>query len=121
MSRNVFKTVFRQVYSEFEEKGYTVDSALRLGRFQFDDRRMFLDTLRSLSGMEPAPFHDAPYSNPLLDTLPTASDFLESQIKNILKREDLDNLLTRQIETEEKRTLLIPSVVQDQFKVGFNF
>lgn len=121
MSRNVFKTVFRQVYSEFEEKGYTVDSALRLGRFQFDDRRMFLDTLRSLSGMEPAPFHDAPYSNPLLDTLPTASDFLESQIKNILKREDLGKLLTRQMETEEKRTLLIPSVVRDQFKVGFNF
>ena len=121
MSRNVFKTVFRQVYSEFEGKGYTVDSALRSGRFQFDDRRMFLDTLRSFSGMEPVPFQDAPYSNSLLDKLPTSSDFLESQIKNILKREDLGKLLTRQMETEEKQTLLIPSVVRDQFKVGFNF
>ena len=117
ISRNVLKTVFRQVYAEFEGKGFNIESALRSGHFQYQDRKLFLDSIKSFAGLSPEPYQDASYSISLLDSLPKKSELLESQIEKILRREDLNNLFSRQLETEEKRTLLIPSVVRDQFKV----
>ena len=119
-SKNIFKVVFRQVFIEFTEKGHSLETALRKGRFQFEDRKLFLRSIDYLSDVERSNtvFKDTPYSNPLLSNLPQSSDLLESQIKTILERSELDPLVEQQLRSEKQQTVKVSSIVKEQFKIS---
>ena len=117
-SKNVYRAVYSQVYREFTENGYTVESALKQGSFQFQDRALFIRGLNYFTDTPPTGvYKDAPYENPLLSDLPVTADQLESQLRDVLTRSDLDPLIHRQLRDEYKRLVKVPSIVKDRFHV----
>lgn len=115
-TKNVFRTIFLQVYDGFISSGFTVDKALKQGNFLFDDKKRFITVVSKLFSEEDmiAASQDE-VSNPLLVELEkVGSNNLKSPLETVLEREDLDPLLKRQLEMEISHSgmsVTVPSIM----------
>jgi len=111
-SKNVFKTIFKQIYDDFSASGYTVGQALNQGEFFFNDKRMFMDVISTFIGEDIlASGRPDQVVQDLVAGLETAgSAGLVSHIETVMERKDLDDLLSRQIEMELRPSITIPSI-----------
>lgn len=112
-SFNIFKTIFSQVNAEFTNSGHSLESALRLGRFQGQDRKMFIRCFDYFSdeprGLGAA---DVPYFNPLLNNIPKEPRLM-SQVENVLGRAELEPLVEQQISIERQLSVRVSSIFKD--------
>lgn len=119
-SKNVFKTIFNQVYNDFTQAGFTVEQALNKGNFLFDDKRRFLSVLSSFL---PSPLPVSTQENAAPDIVrgldSAGPTNLESHLESVMEREELEPLLARQLEMETSQTVHIPSIMSTPNSANF--
>jgi len=110
-SKNVFKTIFNQVYDDFTQAGFTVEHAIYKGNFLFDDKDRFLSVISSFlpPSALPAPSQEST-ATPIVRSLNSVRPALKSQVETVMAREELEPLLARQLEMETRQTVQIPSI-----------
>jgi len=111
-SKNVFKTIFKQIYEDFTEAGFTVAQALNVGEFHFSDKKLFMEVISTFLGDDilATGRQDQTVQDIVADLEHAGSAQLVSHIDTVLRREQLDDLLTRQLKMEMKQSVTIPSI-----------
>eukprot|EP00092_Neocalanus_flemingeri_P017911 GFUD01019377.1.p1 GENE.GFUD01019377.1~~GFUD01019377.1.p1 ORF type:complete len:1482 (+),score=337.24 GFUD01019377.1:704-5149(+) len=113
-SKNVFRTLFKQVYADFTSAGFTVEEALKSGEFIFDDKKRFIKVVSKFVNNQDNLANSTDDDDvilPLLADLNAAgSSNLKSHLDTVLDRPDLNPLLKRQLEMETSQTVNIPAI-----------
>jgi len=111
-SKNVFKTIFKQVYGDFTAAGYTIGQALNEGDFQFDDKKRLMEVVSTF--LDPETLATAKQEEVVQDLVADidrlGSANLASQVESVMAREEFDPLLTKQLEMEMSQLVKIPSI-----------
>jgi len=117
-SKNLYKMMFQEIFSEFKNEGHCLESALKTGWFQTTDRHLFIRAIDYFSNESVTNNRNAPYTLPLLNTLSDDPSLLSSQIEGVLTRDQLDNLFSRQSNMELDKHYTIKSIFGDMYNIS---
>ena len=109
-----------QVYGEFSREGYTIEQALKKGWFQANDRKLFIRAVDYYidEARPDSLYPDIPYSNSLLDNLPTNQELLNSQVEGVLSRDQLNEGFKRHSKIELEGGAKVQSIFSAKFNVS---
>jgi hypothetical protein len=115
-NRDMLHAVAQEIFTEFQQAGYTVGQALENGAFEYDDKKQLLDTLTGLLGLGSEQMETSERVTHLLlaEAYQEGSDRLESQIDGVLERPALDPLVTKQVENELRGVVQVSSIYRTQ-------
>jgi len=118
-SKNVFKTIFNQVYDDFTRAGFTVEKALINGHFLLDDKARFHSVISNFlpPSLLAAPSPDV--APDIVRSLASATPSLQSQVSTVLARDQLEPLMARQLEMETSQAVKIPSIISTPNSANF--
>ena len=114
---DLFKDIARQIYDELLAAGHTVASAIDQGSFEYEDKQQFSCTLTQLIGLSDEDVvggERQKQHNLLGDVYNEGSRLLESQVRGVIDRSQLDPLVERQLAMEERAVVTVPSILRTQ-------
>ena len=109
------QTAFNKYLNEFETSGLTLETALSQGDFVMADKRLFLKAIEKFSQYD-SKSHGNPSEQEqslLVNSLKyVGTSHLQSQVETVLSRDQLDQLLEKQLEIEKSLLVEVPSITE---------